>query len=68
MPSGATERVSKLISTNRGETNDNDHDVSIEAVTEISSDSRIRSASMYGGIHDLPVKSRTSQVSKKQRE
>ena len=55
MSSGATEYVPKPISTFRGETNDNDHDVLIEAITKISRNSRIRSASKQSGIHDLPV-------------
>ena len=55
MLSSATEYVPEPISTNRGETNDNDHGISIEAITEISRDSRIRSASLQNNIHDLPV-------------
>ena len=46
MLSSATEYVLKSFFTFRGEANDNDHDVSIEAVTEINRDSRIRSASL----------------------
>ena len=38
------EYVPEPFSTFRGEANDNDHDASIEAITEISRDSRIRSA------------------------
>ena len=55
MSSGATEYVPKPFSAIRGEANDNDHDASIEAITEIIRDSRIRFASMKSGIHDLPV-------------
>jgi len=55
MLSSTTEYVPELNSTNGGETNDNDHDVSIEAITEISRDSRIRSASLQSNIHDSPV-------------